>query len=374
MLPLFKLEEYLFEHEHKAEISLCGSGLDRLAINDLLAMADANSLAMWESLGLGYSTPQGLPMLRGAIAAQYGSVSAEDIMVFSGACEAIYIGMRALLNPADHVIVVTPCYQSLKSVAASVCEVTEVPLRFEERWRFHPERIQAEIRPNTRMIVINFPNNPTGALPTLSELQALVEIARAHDLWIFADEVYRLMEFAPADRLPPIADLYEKGLSVSSMSKAYGLPGLRIGWLATQDQTVISRLLSLRHYLTICPNTASEVLALMAIRAQDRILAANLTKMRENYGIFSQWMERHSRQLEWVPPKGGCLAYPRLINGQNAEQFSLELLAREKVLVLPGSLYDSPGEHLRLGFGSATLPEALSRFSRALTANLTPLG
>lgn len=366
MLPLFNLEEYLFQHEHKAEVSLCSSGLDSLPLQELLALAKPDSLKQWETQRLGYSTPQGLPALRESIANHYPSLLAENIMIFSGACEAIYLGMQALLKPDDHVIAITPCYQSLKSVAASICEVTEVALQFEDNWQFHPESIQNAIRPNTKLIVVNFPNNPTGALPNLNSIQALIEIARKNGIRIFSDEVYRLMEFNPADRLPPIATLYEKGISVGSMSKAYGLPGLRIGWIATPEQTVISKLLSLRHYVTICPNTPSETLALIALQASDTLLARNLTHLKANFKVFEAFMAAHTEQFEWVRSKAGCLAYPRLLTGESAEAFSLNLLEKEKTLVLPGSLYDSPGSFIRFGFGSHRLPEALSRLSRYL--------
>jgi aspartate/methionine/tyrosine aminotransferase len=372
MLPLFKLEEYLFNHEHQAEISLCSSGLDSLPLERLWAHASPEQFNHWETLHLGYATPQGSPPLRGLIASQYQeSIQPNGVMVFNGACEAIYCAMQALLQPSDHVIVVTPCYQSLKSIAASISQVTEIPLLFEEQWQFNPTGVQKAIRPNTRMIVINFPNNPTGALPNISDMQALIAIARQQNAWIFSDEVYRHLELNPEDRLPPIAELYEKGLSVSSLSKAYGLPGLRIGWLASQDQTVISKLLSLRHYLSICPNTSSEVMAQIALSAQGAILENHLSLLKAQYQTFCQFINQHPEHLGWIPPKAGCLSYIQLLRGQNANEFALNFLKAKKVLVLPGSLYDSPGEFLRMGFGSHTLPEALSRLSEFLETSQT---
>ncbi|WP_373531734.1 aminotransferase class I/II-fold pyridoxal phosphate-dependent enzyme [Vampirovibrio sp.] len=372
MLPLFKLEEYLFKYEHQAEISLCSSGLDSMPLAQLLAYAHPQQLKSWETLPLGYATPQGSPALRALIAAEYTTIEADGVMVFNGACEAIYCAMQALLQADDHVIVVTPCYQSLKSVAASICQVTEVPLLYEEQWAFNPTRVQSAMRPNTRMIVVNFPNNPTGAILSASEMQALIAIARQQNAWIFCDEVYRHLEFNPADRLPPIADQYEKGLSVFSLSKAYGLPGLRIGWLATPDQSVISKLLSLRHYLTICPNTGSEILAQIALSAQTPILEAHRATLKTGYAIFEQFMNQHQSQLGWVPPKAGCLGYIQLLNTPHADQFALDVLKAHKILVLPGSLYDSGGAFVRMGFGSHTLPQALSRLSEFLKTEPKP--
>ena len=312
MLPLFNLEEYLLQHEHKAELSLCSSGLDSLPMGDLLSLATPDQLNHWQNLKLGYSSPQGLPALREIIASGYPSLSADNILIFSGACEAIYVGIQALLRPGDHTIVVTPCYQSLKSVAANIADVTEVPLRFEENWQLYPERIEAAIRPNTRLLVINFPNNPTGALPSQETINALIEIARQRGIRIVSDEVYRLMEFDPAERLAPIASLYEHGISVGSMSKAYGLPGLRIGWIATTDTSLISAMLSSRHYTTICPNATSEALALIALGASETILSRNLTHLRNNFNTFMAFMDHHTNHFQGVPPTAGCLAYPKL--------------------------------------------------------------
>ncbi len=366
MQPLFQLEEYLLAYEHRAEISLCSSGLEALPLLALMHLASESDQQRWQSLKLGYSTPQGLPELRDTISQQYQSVAPDGVMVFAGACEAIYITLQALLTSDDHSVVITPCYQSLKSVPASAGSVTEVPLRFEDRWQLDLERVRSALRPNTRMIVINFPNNPTGAIPDRQTLEALVEIARLQGAWIFSDEVYRLMELNPADRLPPIADLYEKGLSVGSMSKAYGMPGIRIGWLATPDHTIIPKLLSLRHYTTIAPNTPGEWLTVMALRSQPQILERQLTDLRNNFERFRQFMRDHADQLDWVEPKGGCLAFPKLRQNLSAEAFSLDLLQSEKILVLPGELYDQPHGFLRLGFGSSTLPKALSGLDRQL--------
>lgn len=368
MLPLFTLEEYLLAHEHKAELSFCSSGVDSLTLKTLLALADPDSLRRWETLQLGYSTPQGAPLLRAEIANQYANLPADGVMLFSGACEAIFCAMQALLTPSDHAVVITPCYQSLKSVAASICPVTEVPLRFEDNWQLDVSSIEAAMRPDTHMIIVNFPNNPTGAIPDLQTFQALVELARRHNAYLFSDEVYQLMELDPADRLPAAVDCYEKGLSVGSLSKVYGLPGLRVGWLATRDTSVISKLLSFRHYATICENTPGETLALMALRARNAIVANHMAQLRTQFQQFQVWMTAHADTFEWVPPKAGCLAFPRLRQG-SADRFAMELLTQEKVLLLPGSLYETPGEFLRFGFGNQNLPESLHRLERFLAAS-----
>lgn len=364
MLPVFELEEYLLRHEARATVSLCSSGLETVNLSRLLSLADAESLAFWDVLALEYSQPQGFLPLREEIGKQYESVSAEEVCVFAGAAEAIMCTLRGILRPVDHAVVVVPCYQSLESIPASICDVTLVPLDAATDWRLDLEAIEAALRPNTRLIVMNFPNNPTGSVLEHDTLRALVELARRRNIYLFSDEVYRGMEIDPADRVSAIVDVYERGISVGSLSKLYGLPGLRIGWVASQDSAVINAAIGQKHYMSICPNSASERLALMALRAQDAIVAPNLTIMRQNLEYMNRFFGRHQDVFQWKAPKGGCIGFPELKNGQSAEGFAQALLEQEGVLVLPSHLYHWPDRYLRISYGKSTMPEALEKLER----------
>jgi aspartate/methionine/tyrosine aminotransferase len=361
-LPVFALEHYLLQYEHLAALSLCGSGLDSLSLKELLAFGDDETLALWEQQTLGYSEPQGHPGLRQEVGHLYPGLATDSVVLFSGAAEAIWCGLQALLSPGDHCIVITPCYQSLRSIPENRCATTTIALQATaHEWILDMPAVRAAIRPNTRMLVMNFPNNPTGALPSPNVLMELIALARERGLYIFSDEVYRGLELGSTPAWPALAEAYEKGVSIGSLSKLFALPGLRCGWLACQDQSVLARVTGLKHYTTICNNTPGEILALMALRAKPAIIPQNRAVLGPRYSMMQAFLNRHAALFDWIPPQGGCLVFPSLKGSLSAAQFALDLLKEEKVLALPGQLYDFPGQHLRLSYAGKTLPQALQR-------------
>lgn len=367
MFPPFELEQYLLRHERQTRLSLCTSGLETLSLAELLPHVNSELEALWGKTSLDYTHPQGSILLREAITQQYdGVLTAQQVGVFAGAAEAILCTLQGLLTPEDHAVVMTPCYQSLLSIPASLCQVSTVSLREATGWQLELDRLQAALRPNTRAIVINFPNNPTGALPSLSVLSDLIEIARQRGIYLFSDEVYRLMEIDPADRLPPVATLYERGISVSSLSKAYGLPGLRIGWVASQAPEVMTKAIDVKHYTSICVTSPGEVLALMALRDGAAIVERNLQQMRANLPMMDQFFERMGEHCRWVRPRGGCLGFPRYLRAEATDALCQNLLDATGVLILPGSLYGPYSSHFRIGFGKKDCLEALGQFERFL--------
>ena len=187
-------------------------------------------------LHLGYTETWGAPDLREAIASTYNNMELENILCFAGAEEGVYTAMRVLLEPSDHAIVITPNYQAAETVPLDICDVTGVELIEKENWRLDLDALKKSIKPNTRLVSVCFPNNPTGAVPSQPDYHELITICRQHDLYLFCDEGYRMLELDEEKRIEQAADAYEKGLSLGVMSKAYGLPGIRIGWVASQDQ------------------------------------------------------------------------------------------------------------------------------------------
>lgn len=360
--PEFKLETYLAAREFTAPYNLCASDLESHTMEEIVRMADQETLCLWKELGLHYTEPKGYPLLRQEIAKGYGiHFDQDNVLCFAGAEEGIYSMVHALLCEDDHAIVITPCYQSLESLPASICSVTAIPLEYQTTWELDLNRVADAITDRTKLIVINFPHNPTGALISVEIQQALIELARQHDIWIFSDEVYRLLELSPEDRIPPIASVYEKGMSLGVMSKSYGLAGLRIGWITCQDKQLLADMNEVKHYLSICNSAPSEILALMALRAGDQILSRNHTLMQNNLALLDRFFDEHSQLFEWVRPKGGCIGYPLLKSDESVEQFADRLLEQMGVLVLPGSVYDHPGNHFRISFGRRTMPESLAR-------------
>ena len=232
-----------------------------MPLGELLALADAEDAARWAGLRLEYTDPLGADWLRATIAAGYERASAADVTCFAGAQEGMHAAMHAMLGRDDHAVVVTPGYQSLEAIPLRICAVSGVPLDPDAGWRLCLDAIAAAIQPNTRLIAVNFPHNPTGALIDRADFDALVALCRRHGIWLFSDEVYRLTERDPAQRLPQAADAYERGISLNVVSKAHGLPGLRVGWIVCRDRAALRRMQSVKQFLSTCNAGPSEVLA-----------------------------------------------------------------------------------------------------------------
>jgi aspartate/methionine/tyrosine aminotransferase len=240
-----------------------------------------------------------------------------------------------------------------------------VPLAESEDWALDVDAIRAAVRPNTRLISINFPNNPTGTVPKRAAFESLVELCRRHGIWLFSDEVYRGLERSDADRIPQAAEVYERGISLGVMSKAYGLPGLRIGWIACRDRDLLARMERYKHYLSICNSAPSEVLAEIALKARETLLARNRGLVAENLQRLDAFFAQYESLFEWKAPRGGCVAFPRYLGNDGVETFCRRLIEEAGVLLLPASIYrsqltETPRDRFRIGFGRANLAAGLN--------------
>jgi len=256
----------------------------------------------------------------------------------------------------------------LYEIAGSIgCDVTLWTFELSaDGWRLDLNRLESALTARTRLLVLNFPHNPTGFLPSRPDLDSIVEMARKRGLYILCDEMYRLLEYDPACRLPPMCDLYERGISLSGLSKTFALPGLRLGWLATRERALLARWLAFKDYTTICNSAPGEILGIMALRAKEAIVARNLGIIRENLGIAERFFASHKDRFTWIKPQAGSIAFPRWMGGAPVEQFCQGLLEQQGVMVVPGSIFDYPGNHFRLGLGRKNLAEALGRVSEYL--------
>jgi aspartate/methionine/tyrosine aminotransferase len=365
-LPDFKLETYFSRWEFSARYHLTASDAETLALSGLLELADEDGRRRWESLALGYTETRGLPALREEIARTYEHVVPEDVLCFAGAEEAIYLAMHVLLDPSDHAVVLTPNYQAAETIPLSICEVTGVALRPEDDWALDVNAIERVLRPTTRLVSVNFPNNPTGAVPEAAEWLRLVRLCEDRGITLFSDEVYRGLETGAS--LPQAVDLSPTAVSLNVMSKAYGLPGLRIGWIACRDRSVLERLERAKHYTSICNSAPSEILALIGLRARDRILERNRRIVATNLPLFDAFFARHPDLFEWKPPQGGCVCFPRYLGADGVEVMCAELVEQAGVLLLPASIYGSeltatPADRFRVGVGRQGPEEALDQWS-----------
>ncbi|MBP0451618.1 aminotransferase class I/II-fold pyridoxal phosphate-dependent enzyme [Kitasatospora sp. RG8] len=363
-LPDFRLETYFSRWEFTARHHLTASDAQTMAMSELLALAGPEDRHAWETLTLGYTETFGDPALRQAVAGLYEHVDADDVVCFGGAQEAINLAMQVLLGPADHAVVVTPNYQSAETVPLSLCEVTGVALGAGQDWALDLDELTAALRPNTRVVSVNFPNNPTGKVIDAADLRRLARICDERGIHLFSDEVYRGLERDPARTLPQVADLSEHALSLNATSKSLGLPGLRIGWIACRDRELRSRLERAKHYTTICNSAPSEILARIALGNRESILARNRAIIAANLPLFDAFFAEFADLFEWRAPDGGCVAYPRYLGPDGVEEFCTGLVEEAGVLLLPASIYRSeltptPTDRFRIGVGRRGTEPAL---------------
>lgn len=370
----FELETFFSKWEFAARYHMTASDFESMSIKELLALASDADRDAFDNLRLSYTETYGSPALRAEIAETYDALAAEDILCFAGAEEGIYVAMKVLLEPGDHVITVVPNYQAAETLPLAICEVSGVSLNPDDNWSLDIGALRAAIRPNTKLISINFPNNPTGAVLSRDRFDALIELCREHGIWLFSDEVYRLVERSADIRLPQVADVYERGLSLNVMSKAYGLPGLRIGWIAARDRDLLQKMERYKHYLSICNSAPSEQLALIGLRARDFILKKNRKLAQENADKLSAFFGEFPDLFDWQRPDGGCVGFPAYIGPGSTDDFCEDLVEKSGVLLLPPKIYKSDllpvtWNRFRVGFGRAGIDEGLAAWRAHIKSN-----
>ncbi|MCJ7433455.1 MAG: aminotransferase class I/II-fold pyridoxal phosphate-dependent enzyme [Anaerolineales bacterium] len=365
-LPPFKLERYFAKYEFNTEYLLCSSDCEAMFIADLLAF-EPGAAEKFQNVWLGYTESQGSYALRKEICNIYTTVQPEEILVHTGAEEAIYLFMHAAFEKGDHVIVHSPGYQSLAEVArAAGCDVSLWMAREENKWALDMDELRQLMRPNTKGIVVNTPHNPTGYLMPRADFEAVNKFTQEKNLLLFSDEVYRESEYDPGARLPAACDLGEHAISLGVTSKTYGLAGLRIGWIATKNKKVYKRMASLKDYTTICNSAPSEFLAEVAMRNREKLVARNLEIIKHNLTVVDTLFTRYSDLFSWIRPQAGSMGFPRLLNG-DIESFCDRLVKDAGVLLLPGTMYDDTQNHFRLGLGRKNLPQAVERLEEYLS-------
>ncbi len=368
----FETERFFAQHEFTAPYLLCSSDCESLSIAELLKMAEVP----WESLAatrLGYTESQGSPELRSRIASLYTHVTADQIVGLAAPEEGIFLTLHALLEPGDQVVVLTPCYNSLLNLAEHIgCRVVAWPLVETSdpsghlgQWGLDLDRLKQLVTPQTKLVIVNLPHNPTGYLPSHAEWREIIAIAADAGAWLFSDEMYRGLEFGEDSRLEAGCDLYDRAISLAGLSKVHGLPGLRVGWLALADPTLRKRIQGWKDYTTICSSAPSEVLAQVALSIGDRLIERSRSRVLSNLAMAASFFTRWPAVFQWNPPRAGSIAFPRVRDG-SAEEFSQRVLADQGVLLLPGPVFRFGDHHLRFGLGRANFPEGLARLEQYL--------
>lgn len=347
----FGLERWFAEHEHGADIMLAESGIRSLS-------ADRFDTDPGE---LGYVIPtNGDPELRDHVAGRYG-LTREEVLFTCGTQEANLVTFLALMDRGDHAVVVTPTYQSLHAVPEAIGSVTRVELRPPD-WTLDVDQVQDALRPETAVVVVNNPNNPTGRYHDETTMRAVYQAAAEADAHLLCDEVYRLLA---EDPLPPVASFGPYGLSTTSLTKAYGLAGARFGWLAGAA-SVIDQAWEWKDYTTISPSIFGQHIAAQALGDQESsILAENRALASKNRSIVAEFCDRHG--LEWHEPVG-VNGFPTVPESyEDAREFCLEAVTEQSVVLAPGDLFGHP-DRFRIGFGLPTsdLRDGLHRLENLL--------
>jgi aspartate/methionine/tyrosine aminotransferase len=356
----FRIEEYMGKYEFSAKYLLSSSDAESQTVQELLALEPAahdNFLKLW----CGYTESPGAPWLREVLATIYQQIHSDHLVVVAAAQEAIFLFYHALLTPKDHAIVESPCYESALTLPKSTgAAVSEWRRKAENNWAHDIAALERLIRPNTRAIYINTPHNPTGLLMQPQIFRRVLELAAQHGIYVFSDEVYREMEHDPATRLPAACDFYERAISLGSVSKTYGLPGLRLGWLACRDSAFLQKIVSLKHYTTICASAPSEFLTALAMRHRQRFIERNRQIVLKNLKLLSDFFTRRSDLFSWVPPNASTIGFARFQPQEDVQKFCENLVQESGVLLLPGTVYDEP-RHVRFGYGRRNMPESLTK-------------
>jgi aspartate/methionine/tyrosine aminotransferase len=372
LLPDFLLEVYFSRWEFAAKYVLTASDAQSMSLGELLTMGTDADRSEFERLGLGYTPTWGGDALREAVASTYTELRPEHILGYAGAEEGLYWLMQECAGPGDHMILTVPNYQSMETVALSTgAQVTGLVLDPAQDWALDLDALKRALRPTTRLIAVNFPNNPSGAVPDHATFKGLVELCESHGIRLFCDEVHRGLELDPARRLSQAADLSPSAVSLNVMSKSYGLAGLRVGWLATRDRALLERLERRKHYTSICNAGPSEFLTTLALRHGEAIQARNRAIIQTNLPQFDAFFAKWPDLFEWQPPQGGCICFPRYKGADGVEAFCRELVERTGVFLAPASLFrsslaESPKDRFRVGVGRADPAPALAAFDQFL--------
>jgi aspartate/methionine/tyrosine aminotransferase len=368
-LPPFRLVDWFATAEGRFDLSLSHSDCEPLSVSELFNERD---LAEFAELRLGYGEFAGLEKLRNSVARQYSTIDNDQVLIFSGASEAIYTFMRSMLEPGDEVVAQSPLFNSLHGIAQSIgCRMTDWRTADEMTCAFDASALSRICNERTKLIVFNFPHNPSGQMISESELRLILDTARRFDAFVFSDEQFRLLEMPPTPTLPAACDLYDKAISVTGVSKTHGLGGLRIGWLATRCREVLAAAREYRFYTTEITNTPCQILASRVLEESEGILHRNRSQIAANVARLRAFANQHQDTLVFHSPRGGTMAIVEQKTSLTSTELCEQLLDEEKVFLVPGSVLSMSDRLLRFGLGRRDFVEGLERLGRFLNRQVT---
>ena len=351
----FALERWLTRHELHVRYDIAESGILPLTVNDLLGFEPperrAATLERLLSLPLGYNEAVGTHTLRALLAATYAQCDPANILVTTGAIEANFLLFNTLLDAGDHVIAPYPAYQQLYSVPRAIgCDVALWRIRPENGFRYDVDELEQLLTPRTRLIVLNTPHNPTGTMIPPADLRRIYALAESVGAYVLCDEAYRWLAVPGGEEFaPPVFDLGQRGISVGTISKPFGLPGLRIGWMAA-PQEIVARCWAMRDYVSLSPGKLNDALALLALERREQLVARNRAIIAANLASAQEWIDANADLLAWQPPRGGLLALLHYNLDLPSLVLADKLATEYSVMLAPGSAFGYE-HYLRIGIG-----------------------
>ena len=363
----FQIERYFAQYEFSTKYILGASDCDGYSLEYILNIADGKEIDVWKKMHLGYTDSQGSLFLRNAIAQQYKSVEPKDVVVMSPG-EANYIFSNIFLKQGDQVICIYPAYQSLYEIPISLgCELLFWKPSSTFPWTYNIKDLKALLSPKTKLLIINFPHNPTGFIPTKNNFLEIKKLAEENNIALYSDEMYFDIIYEKEDILPSMADIYQKSIVVSGMSKSFGLAGLRIGWIITKDEHLLQKIISFKDFLSICNNAPSEILSFIALNHKENFINPNIQKIVSNISVFEKFVKKYPNIFSFSKMKAGSTGFVELKINKTSLEFCEKLVKETSIMLLPSEVFDYGNKHIRVGFGRRNFSEGLVIFDEWLS-------
>ena len=359
----FKLERLFARYSSQAKYRLSQSACEYCTMQEILDMADEECKKMWDNLVLGYTDTTGFAPLREAVAKRFVTIRPSDILELAPE-EGIFIFMNTLLDPGDEVIVMQPCLPSLYEIPRALgCKIIKWPLE-ETSWGWNLDFnfLAENISPNTKLLVLNIPNNPTGFIPVKTEMDRILSLADRMGTWVFCEETYRGMEHDPAAALPSLSDMYPRATTIGGLNK-FGLPGTRIGWLVTKNKNILENCAAYKDYTTLCNNAPGEILATIAMRNATTLLQRNHRIVLENLSLAEKFFKKHKKLLHWIQPNGGSTAFPQLHRPFDVTEMCERAMNEKELLIIGERAFGVTTNNFRVGLGRLDFKDAMDVFS-----------
>ncbi|OJX37881.1 MAG: hypothetical protein BGO78_07485 [Chloroflexi bacterium 44-23] len=364
----FETEHFFAKYEFSTPFQLCNSDCETISIAELLTMADV-PMKNFGELSLGYTQSLGHPELREKIAGSYENVTAEDVIMLASPVEGIYLAARAVLEPADEVIVLTPAYDALVNVIEHIVGRANVHrwnfIAGKHQWELDIGQLKKLIHLKTKLIVVNFPHNPTGFLPSQAQMDQLAEIVEQNNLLLFCDEIYFGLVHSGTKPIKSAAEMTKRSIVLNGLSKTYGLPGLRTGWLVIRDRELRENIINWKSYTSICASAPSEFLAMAAWSVRQQLRDRSIALIEHNLNLADAFFQRWPQLFYWRRPMASSIALVRM-DVPSVQAYATELAERAGILILPAISLGSDDQHMRMGFGRAAFGEALQQFEQYL--------